>query len=104
MRLVDGVERLSERVAVSQIERDRHRRELALVIDRERLADRLEVREGTERHWVGAGHAPALLVPPPPPPPPAAPGAGVEPVPERVVPLVAVFVLEEMLPAAAGSG
>ena len=53
--LVDRGERLAERVARGEVEGNRDGRELALVIDRERLSYLLDAGERAERNGIGMG-------------------------------------------------
>ena len=50
---VDRVERFAERRSGSEIERNRYRRELTLVVDRKRFAAWLKMCEGTQRNRIG---------------------------------------------------
>ena len=48
--LLDSLSRVAQRFARSKIERQRHHRELPLVIHRERRVDQFEVRNCAQRH------------------------------------------------------
>ena len=59
---IDGARRRTQVSTGRQVERDGHRRELSLVIDRQRRVRRLEMREGRQRHLRSAAgdHVDAL--------------------------------------------
>ena len=58
----DGVDRVAERGAARQVERDGRRRELADVVDRERRRAGADARERIERHLLPAGGSDADLL------------------------------------------
>ena len=52
LHLVDGGDGASERSVRRQVERDGHRGELPLMVDRQRLSRTLKVRERSQRYGV----------------------------------------------------